>query len=67
MKKETEYRFRKRIKELESRCGRLQDDLFIYRDIAMHIMTAVAGVAKENASHHLNLEWLILQLKRAMR
>ena len=44
--KESEYKLRKKIKELEERCARAENHLYSYRAVMLRLYSWLAGFAK---------------------
>lgn len=66
MKKETKYRYEKRIKELESENLRLLDHLYDYRTACSEIYDGIVqALTKGHTS--TSIPWILLRLKRIWR
>ncbi|MDL1870632.1 hypothetical protein FBR05_00315 [Deltaproteobacteria bacterium PRO3] len=64
MKKETEYRYRQRIKDLEQDRNRANRERDIYRSIAHDIYNVVCECVENNTA--ISKAWILKQVKRAL-
>lgn len=64
--KESEYKLRKRIKELESENRRLSNDLYLFRQSCLEVYDGCIDVIGKD-SLNIRIGWLLAKLRKLIK